>query len=53
MGLPNTSGLINIDFHLSFMPIKLELRIKAFLRGGQVLLQKKLEKIRPIMGKQP
>lgn len=53
MGLSNTSGWINIDFHFSFMPIKLQLRIKAFLRGAGSLLQKKLEKIRPIMGKQP
>lgn len=53
MGLPSTSGWINIDFHLSFMPIKLELGIKAFLRGAGSVLQKKLEKIRPIVEKQP
>lgn len=40
MGLPNTSGWINIDFYLSFMPIKLELRIKTFL-GGPVLCYRK------------
>lgn len=50
MGLPNTSGWINIDFHLSFMPIKLALKIKAFLKGTGFLCHRKSF---PIMGKQP
>lgn len=52
MGHLNTSGWINIDFHLSFMPIKLELRVKAFLRGAGSVTEK-VGKNQTHMGKQP